>query len=72
MENNQNTETFKISGDWSVQSKNLKDKFSTLTDEDLKFETGKENELLSRVESRLSKKREEVIDIIRKTAGHKS
>ena len=64
---NKNSETFKITGNWDVQSKQLKEKFSQLTDADLKFETGKENELLSRVENRLNKKRDEVINIIKKT-----
>lgn len=63
---NKTEDTFKITGDWNVQSKQLKAKFSQLTDSDLKFETGKENELLSRVETRLNKKREEVINIIKK------
>lgn len=61
---NKNGEAFKITGDWSVQSKQLKEKFSALTDSDLKFETGKESELLGRVETRLNKKRDEVISII--------
>lgn len=60
------TESFKISGDWKKQSEQLKDKFNQLTDSDLKFEPGKENELLQRVETRLNKKREEVINIINK------
>ncbi len=60
------TESFKISGNWTKQSEQLKDKFSQLTDADLKFEPGKENELLQRVETRLNKKREEVINIINK------
>jgi hypothetical protein len=70
MENSQNktAEAFKITGNWANQSKELKGKFSQLTDEDLKFETGKENELLKRVETRLNKNREEVINIIKK--GH--
>lgn len=59
-------EAFTIKGNWADQAKQLKEKFSQLTDADLKFETGKENELLSRVESRLNKKREEVINIIKK------
>lgn len=59
-------EPFKITGDWNVQSKNLKQKFSQLTDGDLKFETGKEDDLLKRIETRLNKKREEVVNIIRK------
>jgi uncharacterized protein YjbJ (UPF0337 family) len=61
-----NGEVFKISGDWSIQSKALKEKFSQLTDADLTFESGKEDELLGRVETRLNKKREEVISIIKK------
>lgn len=57
---------FKISGNWAKQSVQLKEKFSQLTDSDLKFEPGKENELLQRVETRLNKKRDEVINIINK------
>lgn len=64
--NNKAPEAFKITGNWADQSKVLQDKFAQLTDEDLKFESGKENELLKRVETRLNKKREEVINIIRK------
>jgi hypothetical protein len=37
-----------------------------LTDADLKFETGKEEDLLKRIETRLNKKRDEVINNIRK------
>jgi len=44
----------------------LKEKFPQLTVSDLKFEDGKENELLTRVQERLNKGREEVINIIRK------
>lgn len=67
MENSQkmSNETFKISGDWSAQSKQLKEKFAQLTDADLNFEAGKESELLSRVELRLKKNREDVINIIK-------
>ncbi len=68
---NHSPENFKISGDWSVQSKHLKEKFSTLTDADLKFETGKENELLTRIETKLNKKRDEVINIIKKGLSDK-
>jgi hypothetical protein len=65
-EKNATTESFKIVGNWDDQSKRLKEKFAQLTDADLKFETGKESDLLTRVETRLNKKREEVINIIRK------
>jgi len=57
---------FRIIGDWSVQSKKLQEKFTSLTESDLKFEPGKEHELLNRMESRLNKKRSDVIDILTK------
>lgn len=59
-------ETFKMTGDWDTQSKQLKEKYSQLTDADLKFEPGKEKDLIDRVQTRLNKKRDEVINIIRK------
>ncbi|MEC4049920.1 hypothetical protein OX284_010810 [Flavobacterium sp. SUN046] len=63
---NKSTEALKISGDWSKQADELKDKHPHLTDSDLKFERGKEEELVKRMELRLHKKREEVINIIKK------
>lgn len=68
---NKKEEAFKITGNWDAQSKQLKSKFSQLTDSDLKFETGKENELIRRVETRLNKKREEVINILKKGQSEK-
>ncbi len=66
------TEGFKITGNWEKQSKSLKEKFPSLTDSDLKFEPGKEKELISRVGSRLNKKEEEVTNIIKKGLEVKS
>lgn len=64
--NKKTAESFKITGNWETQSKELKSKFSQLTDSDLKFEPGKETDLLKRVETRLNKNREDVISIIKK------
>jgi hypothetical protein len=50
------SELFKVTGSWELQSIAHKIKFPKLTDTDLKFETGKENELLTRIETRLNKK----------------
>ncbi|AHF14830.1 MULTISPECIES: hypothetical protein [Niabella] len=61
-----NNENFKMIGDWTSQSKTLKEKYPLLVDADLKFEKGKENDLLTRVGTRLNKKRDEVINILRK------
>ena len=57
-------EAFKITGNWESQSKQLKTKYPQLTESDLKLESGKDSELLARIESRLHKKREEVIAIL--------
>jgi uncharacterized protein YjbJ (UPF0337 family) len=62
---------FKITGNWESQAKELKIKYPQLTDADLKFEAGKENELLGRVESRLHKNRDEVIAILNKMKTEK-
>lgn len=48
---------------WKQQSEQLKENYNQLTDADLKFEPGKENDLLERVGSKLNKNRDEVIDI---------
>lgn len=66
MEATKTPESFKMIGNWDTQSKELKSKYNQLTDADLKFEVGKENDLLKRVETRLNKNREEVINIIKK------
>lgn len=69
MENTNNPQdkkpAFKITN-WNDSSKKLKEQFSQLTESDLKFETGKEEDLLKRLENRLNKKRPEVIDLINK------
>jgi uncharacterized protein YjbJ (UPF0337 family) len=61
-----NVTAFKMTGDWKEQSKQLKSKYPQLTDQDLKYEEGKTSELLSRIEKRLNKKYDEVVNIIRK------
>lgn len=64
--NSTSTPAFTINGNWAIRSKLLKAEYSQLTDEDLKFELGKEDELIKRVESRLNKNRSQVIEIIQK------
>ena len=59
-------EVFKINGSWHTMARRLQEKFAELTDADLKLEAGKEEALLIRIENRLNKKREEVINIIKK------
>lgn len=66
MDKDQKSKGFKITN-WDESSKKLKEQFSQLTEDDLKFEPGKENDLLNRIENRINKRRSEVIDMINKT-----
>ncbi len=65
MVKNESAKDFKISGSWKRQSKLLREKFCQLTNADVKFEKGKDEELLLRIESRLNKSRTEVINLIK-------
>ncbi|WP_341905815.1 hypothetical protein [Fluviicola taffensis] len=61
---NREGKPFEITGNWGKQSTQLKQQHPELTDTDLKFEPGKENELLDKIGTKLNKSRDEVIDII--------
>jgi len=60
------SEAFTITGNWILQAKILKQRYTELTEADLLFEPGGEIDLLMRIESRLHKRRIEVMGIIRK------
>ena len=62
---NRSSELVNISENWSKLSILLKERFASLTENDLKFVRGKENELLSKLSFRLNKRRQEVIEIIK-------
>jgi uncharacterized protein YjbJ (UPF0337 family) len=49
-----------IKGNWNEIKGKLKQKYAQLTDDDLIFAEGKEEELLGRLQQRLGKSREEV------------
>ena len=53
-----------IKGNWNVIKGKLKQQYGQLTDDDLAFAEGKEEELLGRVQARIGKTREEVRDEI--------
>lgn len=60
----QNTAPFQITGNWGQQSSQLKNKYSQLTDSDLDFRPGQENELMDQIGTRLNKSRDEVNNIL--------
>lgn len=64
-QNKTTTESFKVTGNWSMLAERLKSKFAQLTEADLKFETGKEDDLIARLAARLNKKKDEVIQLLK-------
>lgn len=52
-------------GNWDELKGKLKQKYAQLTDDDLMFVEGKEDETLGRIEKKLGKSREEVERILR-------
>ncbi len=58
--------TLIIKGNWNELSGKLKQQFANLTDDDLLFKEGKEEELLGRLQNKLGKTKEELYNIISK------
>jgi len=52
--------TLVLKGDWNIVKGKLKQKYAQLTDDDLQFVKGKEEELLGRIQKRTGKTRDEV------------
>lgn len=56
--------TTEIKGNWNEQKGKLKQKFATLTDDDLMFAEGKKDEMLGKIQIKLGKSKEELHKII--------
>ena len=56
--------TTEVTGNWNEQKGKLKQKFATLTDDDLLFAEGKRDEMLGKLQIKLGKTKEELRDII--------
>jgi uncharacterized protein YjbJ (UPF0337 family) len=50
--NKQNMSTLTAKGNWNIAKGKLKQKFAQLTDDDLQFAEGKEDELIGRIQKR--------------------
>jgi uncharacterized protein YjbJ (UPF0337 family) len=57
---------FAVKGNWNEVAGKLKQKFAGLTDDDLLFKEGKEEELLGRLQKKLGKTKEEIRSLIGK------
>ena len=58
--------TLEIKGDWNIIKGKLKQKWARLTDDDLQFIDGKQDELLGRIQKVTGETREAVEDAVRK------
>jgi uncharacterized protein YjbJ (UPF0337 family) len=58
--------TFTLKGDWNEIAGKLKQQFANLTDDDLLFKEGKEEELLGRLQQKLGKTKDDLRKLIAK------
>jgi uncharacterized protein YjbJ (UPF0337 family) len=58
--------TLEIKGDWNIIKGKLKQQWARLTDDDLQYLDGKQDELVGRIQKRTGETREAVEDAIRK------
>jgi uncharacterized protein YjbJ (UPF0337 family) len=58
--------SLKLKGNWNEVAGKLKQKYANLTDDDLLFKEGKEEELLGRLQAKVGKTKEQLRKIISK------
>jgi uncharacterized protein YjbJ (UPF0337 family) len=52
--------TLTVKGNWNIAKGKLKQKFAQLTDDDLQFVEGKEDELIGRIQKRTGQAKDEI------------
>lgn len=52
--------TLQLKGNWNIAKGKLKQKFASLTDDDLRYTEGKEDELVGRIQKRTGETKEMV------------
>lgn len=67
-----NSTNDKIKGNWNELKGKLKQQFAELTDNDLMYVEGKEDELQGRLQQKLGKTKDEVSGILASLAGKES
>jgi len=58
-------EKLQIKGAWNEVKGKMKQKYSQLTDDDLLYEEGKEDEMMGRLQQKLGKTRDEIREELR-------
>lgn len=57
-----NMANLKLKGAWNEVKGKIKQQYADLTDDDLLYEEGKEDELLGRIQKKTGKTRDQVVD----------
>jgi uncharacterized protein YjbJ (UPF0337 family) len=57
--------TIEVKGNWNDLKGKLKQKFASLSDNDLMFEEGKKDEMLGKLQIKLGKSKEELDNILK-------
>ncbi|MCS7003740.1 MAG: general stress protein CsbD [Cytophagales bacterium] len=58
-----------IKGNWYTISRHLRNRFSSLSYEDVNFGEGQENQLISRLQAKLGKSQDEILDILNEVSS---
>jgi len=61
-----NSKEFKLRGNWNELKGKIKKEYGALTDDDLVYEEGKEDELIGRIQQKIGKSKDEVIEWIQR------
>ncbi len=56
----------KVKGNWNIVKGNLKQKWADLTDDDLLYEEGKDDELIGKIQKKTGEAKEQINDFINK------
>jgi len=62
--------TLEIKGDWNITKGKLKQKWAKLTDDDLQYVDGKQDELYGRIQKRTGETREAIEKAIKEASSH--
>jgi hypothetical protein len=65
------TATLKLQSSWEKVKEKLKENDITLTDEDLEYKPGQENELLERLSAKMRKDKQAIKDYIESVSANK-
>ena len=57
--------TLEVKGDWNITKGKLKQKWAKLTDDDLQFAEGRQDELIGRIQKRTGETREAVEQVLK-------